>query len=324
MRYSIDTFIKKAREIHGDKYDYTNIKTIKYNEDVCIVCPKHGKFYIKPSKHINKGRTNQIGCPACGEENRRNHIRKTTEWFIENSQKIHGDKYDYSKVVYERTDKNVCIICHKKDENGNEHGEFWQTPNRHLCKHGCPKCGGSIKLTQEEFINRSNKVHNNKYDYSKTKFDGTSKKVCVICPKHGEFWQYANQHLQGRGCPRCNQSSLEKEVECFLCNENIKYISQKRTKWLGKQSLDFYLPEYNVAIECQGEQHFKPSEYFGGYERYEKTKELDLLKYNLCKEHNIEIIYYTHCCENYEFELIKNLESLKKKLYGKNQNLSKN
>ena len=141
-------------------------------------------------------------------------------------------------------------------------------------------------------------------------------KVCIVCHKHGEFWQYANQHLQGRGCPHCRQSSLEKEVREFLEKENIEYVAQKRSKWLGKQSLDFYLPKYKIAIECQGLQHFKASDYFGGEERYKKTVELDRNKRNNCELHNIKIIYYTHYEIEYECELVTDLITLKEKIYG--------
>lgn len=308
MRYCTETFIEKAKSIHGDKYDYSKVVYTNYNDKICIICPKHGEFYIEPIKHISKGRTNQRGCPLCGEENRRKNTKKTTEWFIQKAHQIHGNKYDYSKVVYERTDKNVCIICP-------EHGEFWQSPNRHLNNHGCPKCGGNIKLTNEEFIKRAKEVHGDKYDYSKVDFKGTNKKVCIICPKHGEFWQFANQHIQGRGCPHCKQSMLEKEVRNFLENEKIKFIAQKRAKWLGKQSLDFYLPDYNIAIECQGGQHFKSSDYFGGIKRFLRTKELDRIKNQLCEENGIKILYYTHCKEEYQFDLITDLQTLKNKIY---------
>ena len=377
MKYSTETFIKKAREIHGDKYDYS--KTDLENKDekgrIIIICPEHGEFFTRPNTHLS-GRE----CLYCSGYN-----KKTTEDFVKEAKQVHGDKYDYSKTEYVNSQTKVCIICP-------EHGEFWQFPNGHinghgcpkcgrikrdksctkdiqyvkqkcneifgdrynivsnnytgiyceidvLCKehgifkttpnrlmngHGCPTCGGNQKLTTEEFIKRAKEVHGDKYDYSKVDFKGTDKKVCIICPKHGEFWQFANGHLIGRGCPHCKQSSLEKEVRDFLEKENIQFIAQKRSKWLGKQSLDFYLPEYNIAIECQGQQHFKPSEYFGGNERYLKTKELDLNKNKICKEHNIEILYYTHCEEKYEFELIKDLETLKNKIYAKNGYISKN
>lgn len=308
MQYTRETFIEKAKKIHGDKYDYSKVVYVKCNKKVCIICPKHGEFFIEPIKHISKGRTNQRGCPFCGEENRRKHTRKTTEWFITEAKKIHGDKYDYSKVEYERTDKNVCIICP-------EHGEFWQTPNRHLNHHGCPKCGGNEKLTTEEFIKRAKEIHGDKYDYSKVVFNGTNKKVCIICPKHGEFWQYANSHMAGRGCPHCKSSLLENEVRKFLDDEGIKYIAQKRAKWLGKQSLDFYLPDFGVVIECQGKQHFVPSPYFGGQQRFEKTIELDEQKRKLCEERNLKVLYYTHCKYDYKYELITDLQTLKKKIY---------
>lgn len=238
------------------------------------------------------------------------------EIFIEKAKKVHGEQYIYSMTNYINTNTKVCITCP-------EHGEFWQTPHNHLKGSGCPKCASEKnakkkKMGAEQFVYKAKKIHGDKYDYSKVDFKGTNKKVCIICPKHGEFWQFANQHIQGRGCPHCKQSMLEKEVRDFLEKENIKFIAQKRAKWLGKQSLDFYLPEYNIAIECQGGQHFKPSEYFGGNERYLKTKELDLNKNKICKEHNIEILYYTHCEEKYEFGLIKDLETLKNKIYAKN------
>ena len=99
---------------------------------------------------------------------------KTTEEFINDSKKIHGNKYDYSKVVYKGSKSKVCIICPI-------HGEFWQTPNNHLHLRGCPKCA---KITMsnkfikqnEQFILEANHKHNNKYDYSKIEYKGAHKK----------------------------------------------------------------------------------------------------------------------------------------------------
>jgi very-short-patch-repair endonuclease len=232
-----------------------------------------------------------------------------TKKFIEKAKKIHSNKYDYSKVEFVHINKKVKIICPI-------HGEFEQTPHIHLQGHGCPRCGGKVKLSTNDFIEKSKKIHGDKYDYSKVEYKGNFEKVCIICPKHGEFWQHANQHMQGRGCPHCRQSSLEKEVREFLDEENIKYISQKRAKWLGKQSLDFYLPEYKVAIECQGIQHFIPSEYFGGEKRFERTKKLDSIKNKICEENGIKIIYYSHYNYKCDFEMITDLSTLKDNIYG--------
>ena len=308
MKYDTSSFTKKAKEIHGGKYDYSKVEYTDQKTKVCIICPKHGEFWIRPSHHINTG-CNRRGCPICGDELRREKTRKKTDWFIEKAKEIHGGKYDYSKVEYIHTMSGVTIICP-------EHGEFIQTPNRHLSGHGCPKCGGNYPLTKESFIEKAKNIHGNKYDYSKVEYTGNCKsKVCIICPKHGEFWQYAHQHLQGRGCPLCRQSTLEKEVKLFLDLEGIEYVAQKRATWLGRQSLDFYIPKYNIAIECQGKQHFVPAEHFGGEERYIKTKKLDRIKNEICRAHGIEILYYSHYSYEYEYEVLTTIEELKRKIY---------
>ena len=311
-RLSTEEFIKRAREIHGNKYDYSKVEYKNSTTKVCIICPIHGEFWIYPLHHINKGR-NQRGCPKCGDIKRRQNTRKNTKWFVEKAKELYGDKYDYSKANYIHSMSGICITCLI-------HGDFWTTPNRFLNGHGCPKCVGLNKTT-EEFIEAAKQLHGDKYDYSKVDYQGSTTKVTIICPKHGEFLQLPTHHLQGRGCPHCRQSSLEKEVREFLIKEGIKFIAQKRIKWLNKQSLDFYLPKYHIAIECQGLQHFRASDYFGGEKRYKRTVELDDNKYKLCKEHGINILYYTHYNLPYEYELIDNLITLKSKIY---ENLSKN
>ena len=115
-----------------------------------------------------------------------------------------------------------------------------------------------------------------------------------------EFWQTVSMNLKGNSWHKYKQSHLEKEIEIFLEKNNIKYVYQKRFDWLGLQSLDFYLPDYNVAIECQGEQHFNDVLFFKNIS-LEKRIELDERKYNLCKEHNIDILYFTNIKIGEEF-----------------------
>ena len=86
-------------------------------------------------------------------------------------------------------------------------------------------------------------------------------------------------------------------MENLLNRLQIKYIEQARFEWLGKQSLDFYLPDYSVAIECQGGQHFYPVSKFGGYEQFLKQIELDRKKFLLCKNNNINIVYFSKNCK---------------------------
>ena len=130
--------------------------------------------------------------------------------FITKSRKVHGDKYDYSKVEYINNSTKVCIICP-------EHGEFWQRPNHHLRGHGCPKCKNVFKKDTETFINQAKEIHGGKYDYSKVEYVNNRTKVCIICPIHGEFWQTPKNHIKGQGCNKCairyraENNSLTKE-----------------------------------------------------------------------------------------------------------------
>ena len=184
----------------------------------------------------------------------------------------------------------VCIICP-------EHGEFWQKLNDHTNGQGCPKCrneatGERCRLSKEEFIKKANEIHKGKYNYDKVEYKNRMTKVCIICPEHGEFKQTPNDHIQGCGCPKCNLSHLERDVMNYLDNMGITYDYQKRFNWLGRQSLDFYLPDYNVGIECQGRQHFFPVEYFGGDKGFKKTLERDKRKKALCEEHGIKLLYF--------------------------------
>ena len=95
------------------------------------------------------------------------------------------------------------------------------------------------------------------------------------------------------GCPSCKESKLEREIRLFLKDNNINFEYQKRFDWLGLQSLDFYLPEYNVAIECQGIQHFEPIDFFGGKKALKETLERDERKLQLCNENNVKLLYYS-------------------------------
>ena len=128
----------------------------------------------------------------------------TTEVFIEKARKIHGNKYDYSKVDYVNAHTKIIIICYI-------HGEFLQTPNSHLNGNGCQKCAVKLAtirmtLTIEEFIIKARKVHKNKYDYSKVNYVNFMTNVIIICPIHGEFLQTPNCHISGHGCHICGGS----------------------------------------------------------------------------------------------------------------------
>lgn len=194
-------FIEDFKNIHGEKYKY-----IGYEHGlVHFFCDKHNlDCYATPSK-IRNGK----GCPQCVKERLSKTMRMTTEEFIEKAKKVHGDKYDYSKVNYVDTKTKVIIVCKK-------HGEFEQTPNSHLSGKGCPICrnehtGNISRKSLEEFIKEAKKIHGDKYDYSLVNYVNCSTKVKLICPIHGEFEITPNKHLSGRGCRKCG---VEKRTKC--------------------------------------------------------------------------------------------------------------
>ena len=307
-RYTTEQFIEKAKTIHGDKYDYSKVEYCGNATKVCIICPEHGEFWQTPHSHLN-GR----GCKKCGVKQRSKLKTFTTEQFIEKAKKVHGDKYDYSRVEYININEKVCIICHEKDKYGIEHGEFWQRAEDHLNGFGCRMCSKTY-LNTEIFVNRSKIIHNNKYDYTKTKYVNRQTKVCIICPEHGEFWQDVSHHLNGHGCPKCNQSVLEKDIIKLLENNNIEYDYNKRYKFLNNLQLDFYIPKFKVAIECQGIQHFKPIDYFGGEKCFQKRFDNDENKLKLCEKAGIKLFYYSNLHIKYPYKVFENKEELLKNI----------
>ena len=150
------------------------------------------------------------------------------------------------------------------------------------------------RKTKEEFIKEATEKHEGKYDYSKVEYVNAKTKVCIVCSKsgHGEFWQTPADHTRGIGCSTCNISHLERSVMSYLDEVGIAYDYQKHFKWVGRQSLDFYLPDYKVGIECQGGQHFFPVEHFGGDKGFKKTLERDKRKKTLCEKHGIKLLYF--------------------------------
>jgi hypothetical protein len=208
--------------------------------------------------------------------------RLTTEEFIKKSKEIHGEKYDYSKTIYGKGNKeNVVIIC-------SVHGEFYQKPIYHLCGEGCSSCGierskNLQKNGVKDFIKNSIKIHGNLYDYSKINYVNAHTKISILCRKHGEFQQKPNNHLNGRGCPKCNLSKAELKIIKFLEINNIEYASQKKfnncvnPKTNRPLKFDFYIPSKNLLIEYDGSQHFKIGCCLGGY--VNDTKDLKTVQY---------------------------------------------
>jgi len=238
-----DIFITKATKIHGNKYDYSKVNYINAKTKVTIICKEHGDFEQTPSNHLSN-----FNCQKCSK-----NFKLDTLSFIEKATQIHDNRYNYSKVEYINTDTQVIIICE-------EHGEFSQIPDFHINrKCGCPKCSNNIKLNLLEFMDKANKIHNNKYDYSKVEYINNKKQINIICKKHGEFTQQPYVHLLNHGCPNCvNKTEYKLYITLQKNYPTIK--RQFKVDWCKNKlhlPFDFVIEESKIIIEIDGLQHFK-------------------------------------------------------------------
>ena len=200
IRLTTDQFVERSNIKHNKKYDYS--KSIYKNQKtpILITCPIHGDFLQSPQHHMNGS-----GCQKCGKV-----AKLTNDDFIDRARKVHGNDYDYSKTNYKNSSTKVKIICPK-------HGEFLQSPVNHLTGSECPKCALQKRakertFTTEDFIEKSRKIHGNKYDYSNSHYVRGRDKVKIICPFHGEFEQNAQHHMNGSECPKCmNQEASTRQ-----------------------------------------------------------------------------------------------------------------
>lgn len=204
-----ERFIESAILKHGGYYDYSKVDYVNAKTKVVIICREHGPFSITPNGHLN-GR----GCYKCGVERVNKCKTSSKEEFVEKSVLIHGDKYDYSKVIYKTARIKVEIIC-------NEHGAFEQVPYSHLIGNGCNKCGNkkigeSLADSKEDFIRKAIFVHGRKYDYSGVFYKNARVKVSIRCREHGVFYQKPYNHLIGNGCPFCSKSGFNYSEEAYL------------------------------------------------------------------------------------------------------------
>lgn len=184
-------FLKKAREVHGDRYCYDKAVFRSLNYKVVVICRIHGEFEQSANHHTQGG-----NCPICANE----ESAYTRDEWISRAVAIHGDKYDYSKALFERSYIKSTIICP-------EHGEFEQSATNHvIIGYGCKRCGDAMKgraLEQDEFIAKAKQIHGESYDYSGVEYVNTRTPVSISCAKGHSFDQVPNLHLQGAGCPTC-------------------------------------------------------------------------------------------------------------------------
>ena len=274
-------FISRARKVHGNFYDYSDVVYKGIFSKVVINCKIHGLFKQRPDAHLGGQ-----GCNLCGHESTKKKRSSNSEEFIKKALNIHGTKYDYSKVNYKNNSTLITIICP-------DHGSFEQQPNNHLFGKGCNDCGikksvDSKTYTQEEYLKKAVNIHGDKYDYSKVIYINSDTKIIINCSRHGDFTQDPSDHLQGGGCGKCINKSEGKIAE-YLEKKFIIHRSHRIGEEL--KFFDFFLPDYNLLIERDGEQHYQDIKKFSlGKKNYMKKQiDNDRYKTELAKKHGYKI-----------------------------------
>lgn len=283
--YTSEEFIKKAREIHGDKYIYDKVNYVNSITKVEIICKIHGSFFQRPDSHLC-GK----GCKHCNnktiETKRVNSSKMSKEDFLKKCTDKFNNKYSYDLTLYKNLSSKIIVNCPK-------HGKFEQVASCHLnSKTGCPKCSYEVDNTRKlsdtlTFIEKAKKVHGDKYDYSNVKYSSVNDKVQIICPIHGEFDQKPSNHLSGNGCPICgiiNNGTSDGENTFFEFIKSIykgNIIRNDRTILIG-QEIDILLPDEKIGFEYNG---------LYWHSELKKEKKYHINKTNECLKNGIQLIH---------------------------------
>ena len=203
QKKTTEQFIKEAKEIHGDKYDYSKVEYINNRTKVCIICPKHGEFWQTPESHLSG-----CGCRKCYKEGCQIN---PNEKFINKVDEIYPNRYTFEKCNY----RNKTTLVTLFDKNINEYVSI--EPDYLIRRK--PKTAELIRKLKEKF--------GNVYDYSKVEYITDKTKICIICPKHGEFWMTYRNLLNSKGCPKCTKENIFKNKYNGKDNESV-FIRKSR------------------------------------------------------------------------------------------------
>ncbi len=264
-----EQFIKESKEVWGDKYDYS---LVEY------------KGALKKIKIIYEGIVfEQIASAHLQGHSPEKNLN--TKNFIKKSIKKHGKKYDYSYTKF--ISGNIPVMIGYK-------GIFYlQKPYQHIIGN-CPENYKlSVRKTNNQFINESNRVHDYKYNYDKVDYQKNQIKVVITCPIHGDFTQRPLSHLQGNGCPSCSESLGEKIIYKILKDWNINFVRQKKfqdCRNTFELPFDFFIESMRTCIEFDGKQHYEPVSHFGGINAFNKLKINDKIKSDYCEDNFINLI----------------------------------
>ena len=226
-KHTIDSLKHSIKMIHGDKYDLSNIVIYNNNKDyiypIChckdIYGNEHGSFKITVHNFL-KGR----GCPKCGQKLRHDKRTRTTDEFISESNIIHNFKYDYNLTDYKSIKDYVWIICHEKDCNGKEHGQFLQLAELHLRGVGCPKCGKTISQQEDKISDYIENDLGLKIERNNRKIIGNGKEIDIFVPSEKIGFEFDGMIWHSEKYKDDNKYHVDKTNICLKCGIKLFHI----------------------------------------------------------------------------------------------------
>lgn len=240
-----EEFINKSQSVHGSKYDYSLVEYNGNKHKVTIICKEHGEFHPTPNAHMRG-----TGCFECGRITKSLKGLKDKDHFVSLATEVHGSLYDYSLVEYTGRKGVIKIIC-------KDHGVFEMSVDTHLRGSKCQKCAIENRsrlrtLEFDDFVIRSDQLHNGKYKYIKQSYTKSNAPVDIVCPDHGVFSQSASSHLAGKGCSKCASKENGKKRKSSWSRAEFLNIVKKvhgnkysydKTKYIGyKQKITVTCP----------------------------------------------------------------------------------
>jgi hypothetical protein len=227
-RFSTAQIVQRAKEVHGDLYDYSETEYKSSDVKIKVICKEHGGFLVLPHNHIRPRKA--VGCPKCARERTLDGRRVSVSEFRERAARVHSGKYDYSMVEYKKLADKVKIVCPV-------HGLFEQKAANHLGGMGCNACGfertaSSSRLPFSEFVRRAREKHGNKFIYFEDQYDKFEGTTVIFCPYHGKSEQTPSAHcMSNYGCPECtragrgitNRTPQSDFIFMAICEHDAKY-----------------------------------------------------------------------------------------------------
>lgn len=275
---TFDRFQIESNSVHNNEYEI--LEFVAGNDPVKIKHLLCGSiFYQKGYSHLKGHR-----CDVCY-----GNVKLSKEDIIRESKKKWGEDFTIISEDVEYT--KMSKIRHNKCGNILE-----QIVSNHLVNGSCAYCANNKKHDKNSIQLKSNEVHNDSYIIISDKFKNVKSKIDIQHMQCGRtFKQTISEHLTGCGCPFCNLSKGELFIQKFLEDNNINHIRQAtfdRCIYKKKLRFDFYIPDINICIEYDGQQHFRPVHWFGGKPAYEIQLVKDSIKTDFCLNNNMELIRF--------------------------------